>query len=150
MTVWLYSPDIKWNGHQGVQHNDVTPETQKASVGSIVVFAVIQIPGLWANLLVPEGVTNGQTCRHQDQQHKNLQKQTNKKVINKHPMVWIAFTEASCDQTQSACTGTLTTNDSSYISNVKRYLDAQCKPCSSSTHRFWSSWTSSCRHSSWF
>lgn len=102
MVVWSYSPDIKWNGHQGIQDDDVTPETQKASVGSIVVFAVVQIPGLGADLLVPEGVTNGQTCGHQDQQHKDLQKKIKlKKLVNKNPMVWIAFIEASCDQIQS-------------------------------------------------
>lgn len=70
--VWFYWPDIEWNGHHCVEDDDVSPEAEEASVGGALVFAVVQIPGVGADLFVPEGVTDGQTCRHQDQQCKDL------------------------------------------------------------------------------
>lgn len=70
--VWFDWPDIEWNGHHGVEDDDVSPEAEEASVGGALVFAVVQIPGVGADLFVPEGVTDGQTCRHQDQQCKDL------------------------------------------------------------------------------
>lgn len=66
MWVMFYWPDIKRNGHHGVEDNDVSPEGEEASVGGVLVKAVKQIPGLRADRLVPEGVTDGQPCRHQD------------------------------------------------------------------------------------
>jgi len=62
--VEFYSPDVERNGHHGVEHDDVSPEAEEASVGGALVFVVEQIPGIGADLLVPEGVPDSQTCRH--------------------------------------------------------------------------------------
>lgn len=66
-------PDIKWDGHHGVEDNDVTPEAEEASVRGALVAAVVQVPGFGAGLFVPEGMTDSQTRCHQDQQCKDLQ-----------------------------------------------------------------------------
>lgn len=66
-------PDIKRDGHHGVEDNNVTPEAEKSSVGGTLVSAIVQIPGFGASLLVPEGMTDSQTRCHQDQQSKDLQ-----------------------------------------------------------------------------
>lgn len=69
-------PDIKRNGHHGVEDNNVTPEAEESSVGGALVAAIVQIPGFGASLFVPEGMTNSQTRCHQDQQSKDLQGHT--------------------------------------------------------------------------
>lgn len=66
-------PDIKRDGYHGVEDNNVTPEAEESSVGGALVAAIVQIPGFGAGLFVPEGMTDSQTCCHQDQQSKDLQ-----------------------------------------------------------------------------
>lgn len=90
--VWFDWPDIEWNGHHGVEDDDVSPEAEEASVGGALVFAVVQIPGVGADLFVPEGVTDGQACRHQDQQCKDLRGGRTKKtdIQYNRAMSWMA------------------------------------------------------------
>jgi len=47
-------------------------------VVGVLVFTIEQIPGLGADLSVPEGVTDGQPRRHQDQQREDLQETTSR------------------------------------------------------------------------
>lgn len=65
-------PDVERNGHHGVEDDDVAPEAEEASVGGGVAFAVVQVPGVGSDVVVPEGVTDGQPGRHQDEQSEDL------------------------------------------------------------------------------
>lgn len=68
-------PHVERNRHHGVEDDDVAPETQEASVRRSVAEAVVQIPGLRADALVPVRVSDGQTSTNQNQQHKDLQEE---------------------------------------------------------------------------
>lgn len=72
----VHQPDVKRNGHHGVEDDDVPPEAEEASVVGRLFFTIVKIPGLEAGVLVPELVSDGQTSRHQDEQRKDLRNQT--------------------------------------------------------------------------
>lgn len=77
-------PDIEGNGHHGVEDNDVTPEAEETPVGGAVAAAVGQVPGFGADLLVPEGMTDCQARRYQDQQRKDLRRnQQRRRTLHK-------------------------------------------------------------------
>lgn len=70
--IQTYLPDVEWDGHHGVEDDDVTPEGEEPSVGRCLVLAIEQIPGFTADVLVPERVPDRQAGTDQDQHHKDL------------------------------------------------------------------------------
>lgn len=130
-------PDIKGDGHHGVEDDDVTPEAEETPVGGTLVAAVVQVPGFGADLLVPEGMTDGQTCCYQDQQRKDLHQIveeeecfTNSKEKTKISTNQRMFTTAG---------GHFLPPSHSELSEAENDADSPCKPCNSSARRFWSS-----------
>lgn len=72
----MHVPDIERYGHNGVEDDDVGPEGKEAREKGTVYSLIPRQVDLEAcpNLMLPDGIANGQDHSHADQESKNLER----------------------------------------------------------------------------